>query len=185
MLKKTRFNQGFTLVELIMTVVILGIIAVYAAPRLLDRPDISASVYADRAISILRNMQMRAMQDTRTDGYCFQVNFDTTNHELGTPRLEYFDDGVGTHVPADTCSTVIDTSDPEELFYIPASDLTKDGISLTAINSRSADITYIKFNSQGLPEPSTGSCDSTCTIVFTGETNASICIESEGYVHAC
>jgi MSHA pilin protein MshC len=76
-------------VELILVVLILGIVAVYAAPRQLGSSDVAATVYQNRAISILRNMQTRAMQDTRNEGYCYKVYFDTTNDEFGIPSNDY------------------------------------------------------------------------------------------------
>lgn len=61
-------NQGFTFVELITVIIILGILAVYVAPRFLSSTEgdtMSAEVYLT---SQLRLQQQRAMQDTANVG---------------------------------------------------------------------------------------------------------------------
>ncbi|RTE86376.1 MULTISPECIES: prepilin-type N-terminal cleavage/methylation domain-containing protein [Gammaproteobacteria] len=62
---KRRISSGFTLIELIIVVVIIGILTVSVAPRFFtgDGSTNVATVHA-QALSMLRLQQQRAMQDT-------------------------------------------------------------------------------------------------------------------------
>lgn len=73
-------SGGFTLIELVMVIVLVGVIAIYAAPRLnLDSYD--ATEAAGEVIEALRYTQALSMEhsgfdsdgDNNYDYYCFQV----------------------------------------------------------------------------------------------------------------
>lgn len=188
---RVKLNKGFTLVELILVVVLLAILSVYAAPRIFDRSDIAASVYQKRAISILRNMQTRAMQDTRNDGYCYKVNFDTANESFGIPFNDYSITNEQILIDS-TCADTIDTSDAAQLFYVPASALIDDGIDLEVQANDGTNISAIEFDTLGRANQTDLSCDGDstngyngCRIAFLGNSNAYVCVESEGYIYAC
>lgn len=185
-------NEGFTLVELVSVIVLLGILSAYALPRLFDTSEISAAVFQNRAISILRNMQTRAMQDTRNEGYCYQVNFDNNNNEFGVPSLNYEITADAIQIAA-TCANTIDTSDPAEYYYVPASAMAEEGINLAARANNGDEITTIQFDSLGRANQGGVECAqdsentswSGCIIEFTGDSTAYVCVESEGYIYAC
>lgn len=56
--------KGFTLVELIIVIVILGILSVYTAPRLFSNQGSDLTGVQVSMISLFRLQQQRAMQDT-------------------------------------------------------------------------------------------------------------------------
>lgn len=102
---------GFTLLEQIIVVLIIGILAVFFVPRFQGSSGFTEYTMQSRLISSMRNMQQRAMQDTRT-GYCFQVNIlptSTGTPGFGPPSLNY------SGAPTPTCSSAIDYSNPEFL----------------------------------------------------------------------
>lgn len=57
-----RRTLGFTLVELIVIILLLGILSAYAASRYLGKDSLSAYVAQEQAISIIRQIQVNRMQ---------------------------------------------------------------------------------------------------------------------------
>ena len=55
-------QQGFTLIELVMVIIVLAIISVTAASRYASKSSFSAELMRDQAISIARQIQISAMQ---------------------------------------------------------------------------------------------------------------------------
>ncbi|PSV31656.1 prepilin-type cleavage/methylation domain-containing protein [Photobacterium sp. GB-27] len=78
-------QQGFTLVELIMVIVIIGIISATAAARFSGRSEFDAPLTRDQAISVIRQIQISSMQGHRTPlnvsspclGVCSAANSET------------------------------------------------------------------------------------------------------------
>ena len=54
-------NRGFTLIELVMVIVLVGVLAVFAAPRFADTGDFDAVGYAHRLESLIRYAQKTAI----------------------------------------------------------------------------------------------------------------------------
>ena len=121
-------------------------------------------------------MQTRAMHDTRDD-YCFQVNFDNISPAFGPPALNYTT-GAG----ADTCLTHIDFTNASYL-TTSATEMTEAKVNLSTLPNFS----FIAFNGLGQPVDAARklTCKPQCKITLTGEAAVSVCIESEGYIHAC
>ncbi len=185
---ETSYTKGFTLFELIVTMMIIGVMMVFATARYSSSSGYDEFAYQARLISVLRNMQIRAMNDTRPN-YCFQVNFDNNNNAFGPPGLLY-------RGPfASTCSTTIDVDD--ELsgsnrnrflhMYALTAEMTADSVDMLALNSVGSEIEFIGFDHLGMPLTSdigNDNCATGCTIQFSTEVaSAKVCVESQGYVH--
>jgi MSHA pilin protein MshC len=56
---------GFTLVELIMVIVVMGVLAVYAVPRLFDKADLYSRGFHDETLAYLRYAQKAAVAKRR------------------------------------------------------------------------------------------------------------------------
>lgn len=79
----TRWQQsGFTLIELIMVIVILGVLAVFAAPRLINTDDFNARGFHDETMSLLRYAQKTAIAQRRT--VCVTLNNTGVTLEIDT-----------------------------------------------------------------------------------------------------
>lgn len=68
----TNCQHGFTLIELIMVVVMLGVLAVFAGPRILSTGDFQARGFHDETMSLLRYAQKSAIAQRRT--VCVALN---------------------------------------------------------------------------------------------------------------
>lgn len=177
--KHTKAQGGFTLLELIVVMIILGILAVYAIPRFVGAGGYSEYTYQNRLISVLRNMQIRAMQDSRT-GFCHRINFVNTSTQVAFgPASTNYSSGNETA----TCATSIDFSSPDYL-RTSASELKDANVSMSVVDGTTA-ISTIDFNSYGSPSTTVSNCSAGCTVTFTGDSPAQVCIKSEGFIHAC
>ncbi|WP_297830058.1 type II secretion system protein [Thermomonas sp.] len=65
---------GFTLVELVVTLIVIGILAVAALPRLFDRGDFDTRAFLDQTAAALRYAQKAAIAQRRTVCAAFAAN---------------------------------------------------------------------------------------------------------------
>jgi len=63
--KKTHAQHGFTMVEMVTTMVIVGILAVFAAPHFFDRNTFDSRGFYDQIVSTLRYAQKAAIAQHR------------------------------------------------------------------------------------------------------------------------
>src|SRR5690554_7870092 len=71
--KNVNYQQGFTLVELIIVIVLVGILAVTAGPRIFGSGGVDQVVTERQLISLLRLQQQRAMHDLLNP--CYGISF--------------------------------------------------------------------------------------------------------------
>lgn len=66
--------KGFTLIELVMVMVMLGVLAVFAAPRMFNRNDFEARGFHDQTLGVLRFAQKTAIAQRRAVCVAFTAN---------------------------------------------------------------------------------------------------------------
>ncbi|GBL03638.1 type II secretion system protein [Glaciecola sp. KUL10] len=171
-------QQGFTFVELIIVITLIGILSITAYSRFSGKEDFSAITYQTQTLSLLRNVQTKAMYDSRSN-FCYQVNFITNS----TPAFGVPIDNFSTGNEATSCASTIGANLKEGL-STSANELTEEGLVLNVVDGTTV-IAYLRFDAMGRPLTSVANCSSGCTISFVGTQTAEVCIEPEGYVHAC
>jgi len=70
-------SQGFTLIELVAVIVLMGVLAAYVAPKFTGSAGIAEYTLRDQIVSTLRFAQQRAMYDH--SGACYGVSINATN----------------------------------------------------------------------------------------------------------
>lgn len=157
-MNRSQRHLGFTLIELIVVLVIIGVLAVSLVPRFFSGSGTSEYLYRDQALSLLHRQQMQAMQCTD----CGRVGFRVNSFSINTA------DGAGC---ANTASQLC----------ISERDRSAIQLSPTAFGPD------LYFNNLGQPVSQSGarSCNASCRLNVQGSVNLSICIEYEGYIHLC
>lgn len=166
-------NHGFTLVETVITIIILAILAVSVLPKFLGSSDYTPYTYRDQMLSALRLQQTKAMQ--QTNGLtCHQLLITST--KFGQP---------------DTNACSLPTLPSFSNTWQAWDAATNTGVSITNLAVASNDnVSWgilslsgnqtINFDSLGRP---TESCAGGCSIVITGNESTTIKIEAQGYIH--
>ncbi|MDO8291693.1 MAG: type II secretion system protein [Gallionella sp.] len=157
-------NRGFTLVELIMTMVIVGILAAVVAPRFFDTNVFQSRGFADQVQATLRYAQKVAIAQRRVVCANFDLvavrNTITLMIDSDTPP-----DGACNLAPAGNLQSPTGGAS----YVIEAPDGVAFGTAPAPVN--------FSFNALGTPT------NAPQTISITGATNAIIIEAETGYVH--
>ena len=158
-------GRGFTLVELIMVIVIMGVLAVYAAPRMFSNADFYARGFHDETLALLRYAQKTAIAQRRM--VCVNFNTATTPHSA-TLTME---NPTGTGA----VSCTVDVAGPRG--ESPAMVTARTGVTYTSASS-------LIFNGLGQPVSSARTPLAANATVQVANTSVVITIEfGTGYVH--
>lgn len=172
-------QSGFTLVELISVLVLIAIISLVVVPRFTGSSGFAEYAMQQRLVSALRNMQQKAMYDTRAN-FCYRTIFNTTNNSARFgPTTNSYVSGQ----EAASCGNSISANSPSFLSS-DVGEIDSEDLVFTALDNATS-ITFLQFDNIGRPISSAGTCASGCKLGFVGESTVSVCIESQGYVYAC
>jgi MSHA pilin protein MshC len=150
--------HGFTLIELIIVIIILGILSVTVMPKFFTSKGFSEYAYRTDVIAKLRLIQTKAMQQTDSDvRFCHRVL--VTAKKLGAPEDCDASPNFATQWQDSAARLQINSND----------DITF-----------STNVAGNSFTFDSMGRPSCGSC----TITISGVQSVSVKIESEGYIHA-
>jgi MSHA pilin protein MshC len=178
---KLKFNLGFTLVELIIVLIILGVLSVTVIPKFFGPSLFDSYTIRDQAMSALRTMQLRAMQMT-ADNSCHYINISATKLDLAPPTPTAIPMPI-THV----CSTAPDTVNNPDYLVVQIDSSTTD-LRFEAKDGQAiaTSFTYIKFDDLG--RASNLNCTNTCKISIKEASlvaETAICISGQGAIYGC
>lgn len=174
-------QQGFTIIELVTVIILLGILSVAVVPKFFGSNGFEVYAYRTQMIAVLRLAQQRAMHQTNTTGnttntqLCHEVAISTNGKQVGTPNRN-------------NCTTTF----PSGWNPTDGAGRTNDGILISndhnvtiAINNQ-ANPRSIGFDAMGRP---INNCITStipgCIINIVGdEKTLRIKIEEEGYIRA-
>ncbi|UJF21982.1 type II secretion system protein [Shewanella sp. OMA3-2] len=150
--------NGFSLVELVTTIILIGIVSVVVLPRFFSSSSFSAYTLRNEFISELRQAQLRALNNTDR---CYEVNVTATGYQL-----RHYSARAG-----NSCATLIRTEAVQH--YSGGA-----SISLVASASQSFNITFDSLGRMLSPN-----CAGVCFNINADEI-LKVAVESEGYIYA-
>lgn len=163
-------QRGFTLIELVMVIVMMGVLAIYAAPRMFNSGDFYARGFHDETLAFLRYAQKTAIAQRRT--VC--VTFSATAPATATLS-------VASAPATSTCDRAL--SGPNK----NCTDGTPTGSKgcITARTGVTYSSTPTNFNFDGLGQPITslGASVATQTIQVSNAAKSITVETATGYVH--
>lgn len=170
-------QRGFTLIELVTVIILIGILAVNVLPKFGGTASYEAHTHRAQLISALRLTQQRAMQQTDLTAvdkgtvnerpYCHHIVFDDQKARYGVPdRLDCTEKSF-TNWDKDKDITGHEVDSRYEISF--------------AVQGAAKPV-LVRFDWMGRP---LGDCDGGCTIEVTSAVETlEIIIEAEGYIHA-
>ncbi len=148
--------KGFTLVELIIVIIILGIVSTFAASRFVGTSSFSTFSAQEQAISVIRQIQVNRMQSnvsSANDSFRLAINIDclgsvsacslnlsnSAQKSQADARSDYVRESDITFSPA---NTIID-------FDLLGNPSVSAGVNITINSTTSSNSVQVCINSQG------------------------------------
>lgn len=160
----TTSRNGFTLVELVVVILIMGIMAISVYPRFISADSETAQSQRDMLLALSHLIQLQSMQDT--------VNSSTL---CPTIVLSAAQAGIATtNSCLATASFSTDVNDPNQIQFGNEVSLSVTGATLPLL---------LRFDSWGRP---TGACSSGCTFTLTqSSATFKVCLHASGFIQSC
>lgn len=152
-------QRGFTLIELIMVIVLLGVLAVFAAPRIFNSGDFYARGFHDETLAFLRYAQKTAIAQRRTVCVAFTTNSATLN--------------IASAAATTTCNTALRGPKGDS----PGAITVKTGVAYNAAP------TDFNFDGLGQPITASGVAMATQTIQVSNAAKSITVETATGYVY--
>lgn len=170
-----RRSDGFTLIELVIVIVLLGIVSVTVASRWVGRQEYEVDTLSDQLVTRLRLIQLRNMNEPDISGA-------TPDARCSWLRVDGYRFGSATTAgTAATCAPPPAIGSWDSLTMDRGNIVTGQSSVLLQLASGSSQFA-LHFDRLGRP---LGSCQGGCQITISaGSDQRRVVIEAEGYIHA-
>ncbi|WP_392340291.1 type II secretion system protein [Moritella marina] len=160
-------KSGFTLIELVIVIILTGILAATAIPKLIGNDGFEAQAYRDQLLQLLKTVQQQAMS---CDDDCRASSISRSTNLYACNKVIIESNRFG--IPKD-CAVIF----PPTGYDVPHLGMSKAEADSSSISFNSPR-RIIEFDSLGVVNGCTG-----CIIEVKGEDTLKIRIESQGYIH--
>lgn len=151
---------GFSLIELIIVVLLIGVLTVTLLPRFVGKDGVSEFVARDQIVSLLQTVQIRAMQ--QTSGGCHSLELSSS-----TLALQAINGCV---------------AGPDSAFYFQSPSDSNVTLSLVSYDGSSVlTSSILSFDANGRP---VFPANEGYRVRISAGSVLDICVESQGYIHA-
>ena len=170
--------SGFTLFELVIVIILLGILAATAIPKFIGKGDFEGQAYRDQLVQLLKTVQQQAMScdDACRVSLAGKPSDPLTGDAYACNRVVITTERFG--IPTN-CGTSLPTSFPADHLGMSVTEATSANVSFSVSGDVNVSTTTLAFDSMGI----VSNCTSGCDISIIGEQTLTIRIESQGYIH--
>ena len=171
-------KSGFTLIELVIVIILLGILAATALPKFIGNNSFEAQTYRDQLLQLLKTVQQQAMS----------CDLDCRASLAGNPRDPLTGNAYACNrvvitterfcIPTN-CGTSLPTSFSANQLGMSVTEANSANVSFSVSGTVNISTTTLEFDSWGI----VSNCTSGCNISIIGDQPLTIRIEPQGYIH--
>ncbi|SQD79682.1 type II secretion system protein [Moritella yayanosii] len=167
-------KSGFTLIELVIVIILLGILAATAIPKFIGNNGFETQTYRDQLLQLLKTVQQQAMS---CDDDCRKNNGEPrTANPYACNRVVIITERFG--IPTN-CGTRLPTNFPANQLGMSVTEANSANVNFSVSGTANISTTTLEFDSWGIVKNCTLGCD----ISIIGDQTLTIRIESQGYIH--